>query len=58
MTKQKKSYTVREALKLALRWYRVGKDTGNKDLQRDCRAFVRKYIASRHSTSIHVMNPF
>ena len=46
---------VRAAIRLAIRWNRVAKDTSNRELEMSTREFVRKSFAMRNSKNIVVL---
>lgn len=42
---------VKGALRLAVYYARIGRDTGNKEMMAGTRAFIREYWESRHTNT-------
>lgn len=52
----KQSYGIREAIKLAIHWYRVAQDTGNREVKANAREFIRNHWHMRNTDKVIVLN--
>ena len=47
-----KSNSIKDALRVAFKKYRIAQETGNRELQRDCRMFIRRNYRNRHANVV------
>lgn len=50
------SYSVRDAIKLAIKWHRVAIDTSNRELRVNTREFIRNHWSMRNSENVLILN--